>query len=156
MPPKEAVPTRALAKGHPMELGIEIVKSDERDDAEGLLINRIDPRGAGALSGLRRGDMIVSVGGIDVHHEGDLKGIIEVMRPGDQIEFRVRRNGKPENVSVQFGDIPDSTGDLNFVPGDDDWSATSSRMGDIANSSSIVRIASSGHDGALKSVLVRE
>lgn len=57
-----------------------------------LLVADVDPRGAGALGGLRRGDVIVRVGAIDHPTFADLQREIE-RHPDRDLRLLVRRDG---------------------------------------------------------------
>jgi hypothetical protein len=158
-------------KGHPLDLGMTIESSSDDDGSSGLLVKQIDSRGAAALAGILRGDLIISIGGIEARQKSDLDSIVEIMQPGDQVEFEIQRRGKTEKVMVQFGDAPDSAeasaDDLELEsPG------AAGRIGDVTVPAPVVesipvdRLAAlpsesmlSGNlpsDGILKSVLVRD
>ena len=162
-------PNSPQASGDSIDLGISIRAIGTGDQAKGLLIEKINERGFGAKSGLRKGDLIVGIGGIDANSEEEFNSIASVMRAGDQIEFEVNRKGKSEKIQVQFGDAPDSGPDLEI-----DSSSSPGRAGgsigdlnmDLSQSAPVDHIASlwSGSDGQvsssssgkLKSVLVNE
>ncbi|WP_457796240.1 Do family serine endopeptidase [Methylocystis sp. S23] len=63
-------------------LGVEVAPASEVRGAggEGLVVTDIDPNGAGAQKGLRRGDVIVEAGGQPVSSRADLSGAIDGAR----------------------------------------------------------------------------
>lgn len=63
-------------------LGIEVAPASEvrGGGAEGLYVTDIDPSGAAAQKGLRRGDVIVEAGGQPVNSRSDLSGAIDSAR----------------------------------------------------------------------------
>ncbi len=128
-----------------MPLGIQVSPVGDESEPEGLVIDRIEAQGVAARSGLRRGDVIVKIGGIDARYEGDLIGISKVMQPGDQIEFEIRRKGKPRKILVRFGEAAEDTPSPK----------NSGRIGDITSPAPLNRVASL-NNSALKSVLVRD
>jgi serine protease Do len=132
-------------------LGVNVRPAGSDGETGGLVVQRVDPSGAAAAAGIRAGDVIISVGGVEIRREEDLTSIVDIMHAGDQIEFQILRRGKPEKVMVQFGDPPASQPDLNFTPGDDYGAAAGS-----SESAPIVRVAARDNNDILKSVLVRD
>ncbi len=61
------------------------------------------PGGAGLRAGLREGDVIASVDGIDVDEQQPLHKIIRDYNPGDQIELVIWRDGKKMIITVELG-----------------------------------------------------
>ncbi len=162
-------PHAPQVSGDAIDLGINIRVLGKGDQAKGLLVEKIDERGLGARSGLRKGDLIVGIGGIGVVSEDEFNSIASVMRAGDQIEFEINRKGKSQKLQVQFGDAPDSGPDLEFDPSSDQGAAGGS-IGDLnmdlSQSAPVDHIASvwsrsdsqdsSANPGMLKSVLVHD
>ncbi len=155
-PDRASRPTHAIppvagpgSAGRPRHLGLRVVQASDNQDAAGLLIEQVDPQGAGAVAGLRRGDVIVSVGGIEARNEADLTSIAKIMQPGDQVEFEILRRGQPKKILVQFGDVPDGETEMEKGP------VRNGRIGDITSPAPVTHIASL-NDGVLKSVLVRD
>ena len=64
------------------ELGLEVQPAAQagRGGGEGLYITNIDPDGVAAQKGLRRGDVILEVGGQAVNNRGDLSSALEAAR----------------------------------------------------------------------------
>jgi len=64
------------------ELGIELAPAQNVRGAgkEGLVIVNVDPNGAAAQKGLRRGDVILEVGGQAVNSRSDLSAAIDAAR----------------------------------------------------------------------------
>jgi serine protease Do len=63
-------------------LGIDVTPASEIRGAggEGLFVTEIDPSGAAAQKGLRRGDVILEAGGQPVHSRGDLANAVDGAR----------------------------------------------------------------------------
>ena len=61
------------------------------------------PGGAGLRAGLREGDVIASVDGIDVDEKRPLHKIIRGYNPGDKIKLVVWRDGKKIVITVELG-----------------------------------------------------
>lgn len=72
-----------------------------------IFVSRVDPRGNAAEAGIRRGDEVVEIGGIESKSTEEFEEIVKVMQPGDQMEFSVARGGSKKKITVQFGELPD-------------------------------------------------
>jgi membrane-associated protease RseP (regulator of RpoE activity) len=57
----------------------------------GLLINGVDSGSPAARAGVRAGDVLSRLGGVQVHTPGDVKALMQGRRPGDQLELSVER-----------------------------------------------------------------
>ncbi len=162
-------PMALQSQGEKIDLGIVIRATGTGEQAKGLLIEKIDDRGFGAKSGLRKGDLIIGIGGIEARNKDDFNSIADVMRAGDQIEFEVNRKGKSEKIIVQFGESTDSENDLEFKPSPTQDGAGGS-IGDLnmdlSHTAPVDHVAfllpgsealqSSAGTGKLRSVLVNE
>ena len=96
--PQPSADQTAAAKG----FGMRIQQSGER-----FFISQVDTRGNAAAAGLRRGDLIVNIGGAPVKVVEEYEAIAKAMKGGDRVEFEVARRGnKPEKLDVQFGKAP--------------------------------------------------
>ena len=94
-------------------LGVSM-RDVDLEDAEYLGL----PRAAGALvstttegsgaeaAGLKADDVIVAVDGEPVERSSQLQTRIAQRRPGDRVEIRFYRDGRPQEVSVRLGEAP--------------------------------------------------
>jgi hypothetical protein len=73
---------------------------------EKLIVTKLDPKGNAAEEGIKRGDEITAVGGVDIESLSEFNDITKIMRDGDQIEVGYARRGKKEKSYVQLGDLP--------------------------------------------------
>jgi hypothetical protein len=81
------------------------------NDQEQLYVAKVDRNGNAAEAGLRPGDLILEIGGIESSSTAELDEIAKVMGAGDQLEFKIKRNGREEKITIQFGEqqkMPDS------------------------------------------------
>ncbi|MEZ6022033.1 MAG: PDZ domain-containing protein [Hyphomonadaceae bacterium] len=58
---------------------------------QGVLVTDLYPRSAGERAGLRNGDVILQVSGIDVNDEGGVRYQFATQRPGSRVPLTVRR-----------------------------------------------------------------
>ncbi len=79
-------------------------------NTEGLLVTDVHPLGAGARAGLKRGDIITHVNGVEVNYLMDLRGELERYAPGDTVTLTLhiwvpaRGNWTPRKVKVTLGE----------------------------------------------------
>jgi PDZ domain len=57
----------------------------------GLLINGVDPGSPAAHAGVKAGDVLSRLGGVEVHTPRDVKALMQGRRPGDSLELSVER-----------------------------------------------------------------
>ncbi len=65
---------------------------------EGVLVGELYPRAAGERAGLRNGDVILSVAGVEVRDEGGLRYQFATQRPGARVPLAVIRDGRRISV----------------------------------------------------------
>ena len=76
----------------------------EKDDS--IVITKISDRGNADEAGLRRGDVIVGIGGIEIDSKKAFDEIAEILNPGDTIEIAYKRGNKTNEVQVGYGEPP--------------------------------------------------
>ena len=80
------------------QLGIEL---DET--AEGLKITRADRGGAAYKAGLRAGDILVSVDGLDLRKDGQALMERLEQRIGNAVKLAIKRAGKDQSIDMHVG-----------------------------------------------------
>lgn len=88
-------------------LGVEIQAVDAAvanraglDRISGVLLNSVNRGGAAHRAGLRRGDIILSVGDVPVDAPNELQSAVARKRPGDKVDMSVWRRGDRLIVDV--------------------------------------------------------
>jgi serine protease Do len=90
-------------------LGIEYASDNLSDDAkkengikdeEGVYVMKVREKGAAALAGLQKGDLITKLNNSPVNSGSELVGQIAIYRPGDKIKVSFMRNGTEHEVTV--------------------------------------------------------
>ncbi|MFK7766539.1 MAG: PDZ domain-containing protein [Mariniblastus sp.] len=71
-----------------------------------MIVTQIDPKGNAQDAGVRRGDIVLAAGGVDLESIDEFNGITEILGQGDQLEFKISRRGKTEKKLIQFGEPP--------------------------------------------------
>lgn len=85
---------------HPRKLEVALRPSRS---PKGLAVDKISTRGAAWLAGIREGDVLTKVGGLNVGSKEELASVLRILKDGDQIEFEYARRGKEKTTIVQFG-----------------------------------------------------
>lgn len=92
-------------------LGVEISPVAPEDAAyydlpaiAGVLVQGVRQGGPAAEGGLRPGDVIVAVNGVEVATVGDLQQRIAALRPGEEVEVTFYRDGRRQTVEVELGE----------------------------------------------------
>ncbi len=87
----------------PAKKGFGFVISDVD---EKLIVTRVESGGTAAEAGIRRGDQIVGIGGVDVDSKEGFLEIVEILNQGDAIEISYLRGKKTNEVQINFGSAP--------------------------------------------------
>lgn len=74
-------------------------------EGTGLLIVQLDPSGPAAQAGIREGDVITQVDGIDITTLVDLKEAVDKRSPGDQILISITQNGRTISGQLILGEM---------------------------------------------------
>ena len=85
--------------------GFGLVLDINRDKE--LYVTQVDPRGNAAQAGIRRGDVVLEIGGLVATSIEEYEQISKAMNDGDQMEFRIERGGRTDKMLVTWGQAPD-------------------------------------------------
>jgi serine protease Do len=96
-------------------LGVVIQNVDEDmagalgvDGKKGALIKDVTAAGPAANSGLKNGDLILSINGDKINDSRDLARKVASFAPKTSIDVRVLRGGREQSLPVQLGDFKDA------------------------------------------------
>lgn len=81
-------------------------------DASGLYITDLDKKGAAIEAGIRQGDVIRKVNGMEVNSGSELQEQLSNFRPGDKVQITYERDKKPATVTVT---LKNSSGNYDIV-----------------------------------------
>ena len=76
---------------------------------QGVLVNSVEVGGSGEKAGLQRYDIITAVDDTTVKSIDELSAALKSYRAGDQATLTIYRSGKTMEVTVTFGEKPQST-----------------------------------------------
>jgi serine protease Do len=79
------------------------------DKTEGVYITDVTPNSGAAKAGLKKGDFITQVNGIEVNNPADLQGVIARFRPGDNVNVLYNRSGRATNATVLLTNLNGTT-----------------------------------------------
>jgi S1-C subfamily serine protease len=86
-------------------LNADIAKYLGIKETEGVYIYDLNPRGAAYEAGLKKGDIITEVNGMDIKSLPQLQEQLAKYRPGDIVTFTVLRDGKPVKFDVKLKNV---------------------------------------------------
>jgi serine protease Do len=75
-------------------------KSQDIPDGDGVYITDVATNGAAAAAGIKKGDFITKVNGIDINSSSDLVEQVTHYKPGDKITVDYNRAGENKTVTV--------------------------------------------------------
>ncbi len=84
----------------------DLQEQEGLDEEQGAWIVEVVPGSPADEAGLRDGDIIQAVDGVEVDEDHSLVGLIGIHEPGDSIELTVIRNGRSVTVEVELGSRP--------------------------------------------------
>jgi len=85
---------------------MQLDNHSERAAKLGALVADVTPDGPAAKAGIQPGDIIQSVNGDAVHTPGDLVTRVTELKPGENTELGVLRNGRTQTIEVKLGTRP--------------------------------------------------
>lgn len=108
-------------------LGVSFVAIDQRFVDEmgeetgikkigGVYVASVVEDGSAAKAGIRKGDVIRSIDGVEINDSATLLEQIGKRRPGDKIKVEIERNGKSHSLSVT---LQNKTGETKLLSRDD-------------------------------------
>jgi serine protease Do len=88
-------------------------KAAEANVKKGVSVRSVTPGTPGEKAGVQVGDIVTHVDGKEVGSMEELQREIRTRRAGDKVKLTILRNKKPQEVTVQLGELPDlSSGGL--------------------------------------------
>lgn len=74
-------------------------------DTDGVLVADVDPNGAAARAGIKRGDVVRKIDDTVVHNPNALRNKVAMTSPGTEVTVTVLREGKEQQFKVKLGEL---------------------------------------------------
>ena len=84
-----------------------VTTEDPTDGSRGAIVVEVSPGTPADTAGLRPGDLITSLDGVEVVGSNELRGEVRQHVPGDTVEIGYDRAGNPATTQVSLGTRPD-------------------------------------------------
>ncbi len=84
-------------------LGISI---RELKNEKGIFINEVGFNSPAEKSGVRAGDIILKLSGVDIKNLASFRNLVAQSRPGTSIRLEIKRGDQIKNISVSLGKLP--------------------------------------------------
>ena len=78
----------------------ELAEKLELDEVEGVYVGGVTVNGGADKAGIKEGDVILSIDGLDVNTNAELIERVSQHRPGDKVNLVVKRDGKRKQFTV--------------------------------------------------------
>jgi putative serine protease PepD len=75
----------------------------------GVLVTGVSSGSAADKAGVKKGDVVQKVDGVDLNNGQTLGGFIQIHNPGDQVTLTVLRGGSTQEIKLTLGDRPPGT-----------------------------------------------
>ncbi len=95
----------------------EIARSMRLARPDGVLVSDLYPNAAGARAGLQRGDVIVSVGGADVHDEAGVRYQFALLQSGARVPLVINRGGRTMTLTAVAQPPPGGSPEARLIGG---------------------------------------
>jgi serine protease Do len=83
----------------------ELAKSLGIKETEGALISGVESNSPADKAGLKRGDLIIGLGGKKITDSTGLRNMVSGMAPGAKVDIRILRDGKEQTLSATLGEF---------------------------------------------------
>lgn len=83
----------------------EMQKSLNLGNTDGAVISDVQPDSPAAEAGLKSYDVIVSVNGIAVHSNTEVRNLVAALKPKTEAQFGIIRDGKEKTIEVEIGEM---------------------------------------------------
>jgi serine protease Do len=98
------------------------------EDGKGALVTEVVEDSPAAAAGLKAGDVIIKVGGMDIDSSNGLHEAMSDTEPEQQMAVKVMRKGNSKDVSITLGGMPESAITTSYkivTDGDDNFTVHS-------------------------------
>lgn len=111
------------------DVNAQLADSFGLDRPRGALVGMVESDAPGAKAGLKAGDVILGVDGVEIDTSSQVPGLIASKKPGSNVQLEIWRDGKSQRLTVKPEQIPQ------------DGEQVASRGGEEADSASQLGLA---------------
>lgn len=91
------------------DIDVEISGLFSEKKVKGVIVIEIVKESPAYLSGLQKGDIIISVNNKEIINKNQVRNDIAESQIGKKLKIKILRKGKPETLSVKISKLPEST-----------------------------------------------
>lgn len=106
----ELITTGRVARGHAglsfQGVDAPVARALRLPAQAGAIVTELDAGGPAARAGVREGDVIVAMDGRPIARASDLAHELGRRRPGEPVQIRVLRDGRPRDIGVVLDTLP--------------------------------------------------
>ncbi|AGF78102.1 periplasmic serine protease, Do/DeqQ family [Desulfocapsa sulfexigens DSM 10523] len=84
----------------------DLATSFQLDNAKGVLLTDVSEGTPADKAGLKQGDVLLSMDGVELGGAADLRNRVAMIEPGRKVNFILSRDGKRKNIVVTIGEQP--------------------------------------------------
>ncbi|MBN1597624.1 MAG: Do family serine endopeptidase [Bacteroidales bacterium] len=122
---------RAILGVSIQDITAELAKEKDLDKIEGVYIASVRDDGAAKAAGIKEGDVIISINGVNVNSSGELQEQVSRYRPNDIVTVVVKRDGKMKQFEVTLRNLQGKT---SYVSADSFDSILGARFEEVSGS----------------------
>ena len=94
------------------DLNADLARKKSIDAIRGVYVSGLNTGGAAESAGIKEGDVILSIQGVEVNNVPELQEQVGRYRPGDEITLGISRQGKPTEIPVT---LKNKNGDTRLI-----------------------------------------
>jgi len=117
---KYSVVQRAVLGIEIRDITSDLAKDKKLNTLEGAFVGKVGDESAAKKAGVKEGDIINHVNGVEVKSVSELQEQIGRYRPGDKITITILRDNKEQKLNVELKNRQGSTGIVTAQSGEDD------------------------------------
>jgi hypothetical protein len=94
--------TKNAKRRGPPAVGFGLELNTDRN--EKVYVSDVARNGNAANAGIKKGDYVIAVGGVELGSIHEFEEIVKVLNNGDQLELKISRRGRESDVMMTFGE----------------------------------------------------
>lgn len=128
---KYKVVQRALLGVRIQEVDAKLASEKKLNTLNGVYVQGLGEKSAAAAAGLKIGDIITDINGVNVNTASQLQEQVSRFRPGDKIKVGYLRNGSQENANATLFNASNTTAVVKELPADAGISYEGAKLGPV-------------------------